>query len=147
MAADAHNWYNNYANIGGSVSRNANNIQAGDIICLERDGTAGHVAFVEKVEGSTVYISQSAYSTRNVWDGMACLCTTYDKADIYQGNGLNIYKDLDSAYTEYVVGVLHTGGKSPGPEPPTPVQLTPALLSAIFRRIVNKKKKCTTLHL
>lgn len=112
---DAKNWYDNYS---GSKSRNADNIQPGDIIVFT-DSDAGHVQFVEQVSGNTVYISQSAYSTRSVWNGMSCLVTSYSKNEIYQGNSLDMYKNLGSAYYETVVGVLHTG-EAPTPEPETP---------------------------
>lgn len=110
---DAKYWYDNYS---GEKYRNANNIQPGDIIVFT-DNSAGHVMFVEKVDGNTITISQSAYSTRSVWSGMACLVTTFSKSDIYQGNSINMYKDLDSAYYQEVIGVIHTGEDSPGPTP------------------------------
>lgn len=113
---DAYNWYSRYAADGGSVDPNANNIQPGDIIVME-DGGPGHVAFVEQVVGNTVYISQSAYSQRSIWDGMSCLVTTYQKSAIYQGALLDMYKDLDSSYFQTVIGVIHTGESSPGPGP------------------------------
>lgn len=109
---DAKYWYDNYS---GDKDRNANNIQPGDIIVLT-DNDAGHVMFVEKVDGNTITISQSAYSTRSVWVGMACLVTTFSKSDIYQGHSINMYKDLDSAYYQEVIGVIHTG-EEPGPTP------------------------------
>ncbi|MBO5387243.1 MAG: CHAP domain-containing protein [Lachnospiraceae bacterium] len=110
---DGKDWYDNYS---GVKYRNANNIQPGDIIVFT-DNDAGHVMFVEKVDGNTITISQSAYSTRSVWSGMACLVTTFSKSDIYQGNSINMYKDLDSAYYQEVVGVIHTGEDGPGPTP------------------------------
>lgn len=110
---DAKDWYDNYS---GVKYRNANNIQPGDIIVFT-DNSAGHVMFVEKVDGNTITISQSAYSTRAVWSGMACLVTTFPKSSIYQGNSINMYKDLDSAYYQEVVGVIHTGEDGPGPTP------------------------------
>lgn len=113
---DAKNWYDNYS---GSKSRNADNIQPGDIIVFT-DSDAGHVQFVEQVSGNTVYISQSAYSTRAVWNDKSCLVTSYNKNEIYQGNSLDMYKNLDSAYYQTVVGVIHTG------ETPTPTE-TPSI--------------------
>lgn len=118
---DAKNWYNSYT---GSKERNANNIRAGDIIVLTDSGE-GHVMFVEQVSGDTVHISQSAYSTRSVWNGYACLVTSFQKSEIYQGNSINMYKGLDSAYNLQVVGVLHTGSVSP--TPPEPETDTPEL--------------------
>lgn len=113
---DANEWYDNYS---GDKSRNANNIQPGDIIVLT-DNDAGHVMFVEKVDGNTITISQSAYSTRSVWSGMACLVTTFPKSSIYQGNSIDMYKDLDTAYYQEVIGVIHTGEAGPTPEPVEP---------------------------
>lgn len=110
---DAKNWYSRYS---GSKDTDASNIQPGDIIVLT-DSDAGHVMFVEQVSGNTVHISQSAYSSRSVWIGKSCLTTTYSKSAITAGASLNIYKDLDSAYYCEVVGVIHTGGSSPGPGP------------------------------
>ena len=128
---DASNWYDNYT---GSKSRNADNIKAGDIIVLT-DGGDGHVMFVEKVDSGTVYISQSAYSRRSVWDGMACLTTSYDKLDIYYGNSIDIYKDIDSAPAyQNVVGVIHTGSGDP-PVPPTEdltITITPSSYSVVM---------------
>lgn len=111
---DASNWYNRYT---GSKETNANNIQAGDIIVFT-DGGAGHVMFVEQVSGNTIYISQSAYSTRSIWTGRSCIVGNYLKSDIYAGSSINMYKGTgDSAYYQTVIGVIHTGGSSPGPTP------------------------------
>lgn len=133
---NATNWYANYT---GSKDTNANNIQPGDVICFSRD--KGHVMFVEDVVGSTIYISQSAYSTRSLWDGYACRVTTYDKSDIYAGNSINMYKDISSSgYTVYVQGVIHTGGTPPTPPtPPTPTGLDPEIIVAC--KIAGKKKR------
>ena len=123
---DANEWYDNYS---GDKDRNANNIQPGDIIVLT-DNDAGHVMFVEKVDGNTITISQSAYSTRSVWSGMACLVTTFSKSDIYQGNSINMYKDLDTAYYQEVIGVIHTGEAGPTPEPEEPeISIVPSSYS------------------
>lgn len=108
------NWAANYS---GTVDTDATNIQPGDIICLT-DGGLGHVMFVETVNDNVVTVSESAYSQRAIWNGMACLVTSYNKSDIYAGASLNIYKDLDSAAYQTVVGILKTG--IPGPTPPTP---------------------------
>lgn len=114
---DAKNWYSNYS---GEKDTDASNIQPGDIIVLT-DDDAGHVMFVEKVDGDTITISQSAYSTRSIWDGMACLVTTYDRNDISAGEYLNMYKDLSpSGYSLEVVGVIHTGEEGPTPPGPGP---------------------------
>lgn len=119
----AENWYARYRDSGGSVSEDAENIRAGDIICFT-DSNYGHVMFVERVVGDNITISQSAYSQRSVWQGMACLVTTYSKSEIFHGNLVNMYKNLDSsANWQEVVGVLHTGGDSP--TPPEPGEVTP----------------------
>ena len=119
-------WASNYQRIyGGTVKSNANDINPGDIICLS-DGSYGHVMFVETVDGDTITISQSAWSTRSVWNGMACLVTTYRKSEIYAGASINMYRNLDStAAYETVVGILKTG--QPGPTPPTPPAPTESL--------------------
>lgn len=112
---DAKNWYTYFT---GNKSLNADNIKAGDIIVLT-DSAQGHVMFVEQVTAGTVYISQSAYSTRSVWNGYACRVTSYDRTDIYAGNSIDMYKDIDqSPAYEQVVGVIHTG--TDDPTPPTP---------------------------
>lgn len=116
---DAKNWYDRYT---GSKETNANNIQPGDIIVFT-DSSAGHVMFVEQVSGNTITVSQSAYSTRSVWNGMACLVTNYSKSSIYRGNRIDMYSSLDSAYYVEVLGVLHTG-ESSGPTPSENLQLT-----------------------
>ena len=119
-------WASNYQSIyGGTVKSNADDINPGDIICLT-DGGLGHVMFVETVNDQTITISQSAWSQRSVWIGMACLVTTYQKSQIYAGASVNIYKDLDNtAAYETVVGILKTG--APGPTPPTPPTPTESL--------------------
>lgn len=134
---DATNWYSRYT---GSKETNANNIIAGDIIVYS-DGGAGHVMFVEYVDGNTIYISHSAYSTRSVWSGMSCLVGTYQKSEIYNGNSINMYKDTgSSAYYVNVVGVIHTGGTPPTPpEPPTPS--SDDNIEIIVDCILNKKKR------
>ena len=110
-------WYDNYS---GSKSRNANNVSAGDVIVFS-DGGYGHVMFVEQVDSDgTIHISQSAASSRiSAWNGYACRVGTYTKSSIYQGNTIDMYKDISgqSAYNLTVVGVIHTGGGSPGPTP------------------------------
>lgn len=120
------NWASNYQSIyGGTVEYDATNINPGDIICLS-DGSYGHVMFVETVNDQTITISQSAWSTRAVWNGMACLVTTYQKSEIYAGASINMYRNLDStAAYETVVGILKTG--APGPTPPTPPTPTESL--------------------
>lgn len=112
---DAKYWFNNWT---GSKDINANNIQAGDIIVFS-DSSAGHVMFVEQVTSTTVYISQSAYSTRSIWYDKACKVNTYLKSEIYSGASINIYKGYGISSYETVVGVIHTGGSTP-PTPPTP---------------------------
>lgn len=120
---DAFNWYSRYS---GSKETNANNIQAGDIIVFS-DSAVGHVMFVEKVSGNTVYISHSAYSTRSVWSGRACMVNNYQKSELSQGNAIDMYKNVDSPYYVTVIGILHTGGSTPPTPGTTPsVTVTPA---------------------
>ena len=114
--SDAKYWYDNYS---GEKSTNADNINPGDIIVFTDSGP-GHVMFVEKVTGNTIYISHSAYSTRSVWNGYACLTNTYTKSEIYNGNSINMYKNYGSAYYVEVIGVIHTGESSPTPSTETP---------------------------
>ena len=111
---DGGNWYNNYS---GTKSTNVNNLRAGDIICLS-DGGYGHVMFVESISGSTVTISQSAYSQRSIWSGRACMVNTYSLAELSAGRSVDMYRGVDTAYYYTVVGYLHIGGS--GPTPPGP---------------------------
>lgn len=109
---DAKYWYDRYS---GNKDTDATNINPGDIIVLT-NSDAGHVMFVESVAGNTIYISQSAYSTRSVWNGMSCLTASYQKSEITQGSLVDMYRGHGAAYYEEVVGVIHTG-PTPGPGP------------------------------
>lgn len=135
VARDAKYWYGLYS---GNKDPNANNIQAGDIIVLTDSG-AGHVMFVEKVDGDTVHVSQSAYSSRAVWNGYACHVSQYSKSEIVAGNNLNMYKGYDTPYSLPVVGVIHTGEDGPGPEPPEPEDNS--LIVALSGTIINRRKR------
>lgn len=123
---NASNWYNIFT---GDKEPNANNIRSGDIIVLT-DGGDGHVMFVEEVRGSTVYISQSAYSLRDCWNGYACRVTNYDKSEIRAGLNLDMYKGIDTPYIEEVIGVLHTG------EEPQKRMYIP-----IIKRLMDRRKR------
>lgn len=106
----AVDWYQEYQNDGGSVSPNAYNAQPGDIICFSSSEPEGHVMFIEKIENNTIYISQSAYSPRALWNGYACRVTSYNVADIFAGHSINMYKDISSSpFSVTTIGVLHTG--------------------------------------
>ena len=126
---DAANWYSRYT---GSKETNANNINPGDIIVFS-DGGAGHVMFVEQVSGNTIYISHSAYSTRSVWSGRACIVNNYQKSEISAGLSIDMYKNTGSAYYVTVVGVLHTGGSTPPTPTTTPsVTVSPSSYTSIL---------------
>lgn len=127
----AKQWYRTFQ---GDKDPNADNIQAGDIIVLE-DSSDGHVMFVEQVDGNTIHISNSAYSTRAIWNGYACHVTEYDRSEIVAGNRIDMYKGYDSAYYLSVVGVIHTGGQ--GPEPPT---FKTWLYTAMYSKMNRRKK-------
>lgn len=127
---DGVNWYTRYQADGGSVDTDATNIQPGDIICFSSSEPAGHVMFVEKVDGSDVYISQSAYSSRSIWTGYACRCTIFDKADIYAGHSIDMYKDIDSPFSVTTIGILHTGEESG--------YLDPVTISVVAKIILQK---------
>ena len=136
--ADAKNWYSNY---GGNKSTNVNNLKAGDIIVFDVSGSPsdpGHVMFVEQISGSTVTISESAYSTRSVWSGKSCLVTSYSRSELSYHSSVDIYKNLDSAYTERVIGYLHTNELIPDPPPPP----TPSVnVGALYRSVFMKRKR------
>lgn len=140
VPSDAKYWYNQYS---GDKSPNAINIQAGDIIVMT-DSDAGHVMFVEQVTGDTIYISQSAYSTRSCWNGYACRVTNFQKSEIVAGNSINMYKNIDdSSYFIEVVGVIHTGGGGQ-PEPPEDDTLTIILSNFLTER--RKKKNVRIIY-
>lgn len=128
---DAKNWYSNYS---GNKDTNVNNLRAGDIIVFEdanNPGDSGHVMFVEQISGSTVRISQSAYSTRSVWSGKSCLVNTYIKSELSYGNNVDMYRNIGSAYYEKVIGFLHTS------------DLIPSTISIIplYRNLFLKRRK------
>lgn len=129
---DGGDWYNNYT---GNKSTSISNLKKGDIIVLSGSG-AGHVMFVEKIENNIVTISQSAYSQRSVWNGMACLVTTYNLSSLDVGNSVDIYKDLDSPYYYTVSGYLHTGNEE---EPSN-------LISIIATYLKNRRRKFMYRH-
>jgi surface antigen len=116
---DAKFWYDRYT---GNKDPDATNINPGDVIVLT-DSDAGHVMFVESVAGNTIYISQSAYSTRSVWNGMSCLTASYQKSEITRGSLVDMYRGHGAAYYEEVVGVIHTG-PTPGPTPSENLDIT-----------------------
>lgn len=119
---NASQWYSNYS---GSKTTDCTNINPGDIIVLT-DGDFGHVMFVEQVTSSTVYVSQSAASTRSVWSGYACRVTSFPRSSIYAGNTIDMYSGIDSSpYYQEIIGLLRTG--NPSPIPPTPTTDTPAI--------------------
>lgn len=105
---NAWEWYDNYK---GEKDTNADNARVGDVIVL-KDSSDGHVMFIEQIDDDgTIHISQSAYSRRACWVGMACLVTTYKKSEIVKGRKIDMYKGIGNAYYEEVVGVIHTGKK------------------------------------
>lgn len=130
-SADAERWYNLY---DGDKSPNAADAQPGDIIVFS-DSDVGHVMFIESVDGDTLHISHSAWSTRSVWNGMSCLTGAYSKSDIISGHSIDMYKDVVGAsHNVTVIGVIHTG-EAPGPGPePEEEELTIVLTHEILKR-------------
>ena len=61
-AGNAGAWYNYAKNNGFTVSSTP---KAGSIICWSTDGNSGHVAFVEKVSGSSITFTESNYQYPN----------------------------------------------------------------------------------
>lgn len=115
---NGNSWYSNY---GGDKSTDTANLQAGDIISFS-GGEYGHVAFVEKISDGIVYISQSAYSSRSLWEGYACRCTSYTLSELEAGNSVDMYKGIsNNPYYVEVIGFLHTG-EGGEPDPPAPPQ-------------------------
>lgn len=130
-------WYGNYT---GNKSTSISNLKNGDIICLT-GGEYGHVMFVEKIENGIVTISQSAYSQRSVWNGMACLVTSYPLSSLVVGSSVDMYKDLDSPYYFTVQGFIHIGNDDP-PIPPEP----PSIIHLIVSMFMRKKNKKFTVY-
>lgn len=87
-----------------------NKIQAGDMIVfadnLQKSGD-GHIIFVEKVEGQTIYVSESAYSTKSIYEGKACITYTLNTNDMVCGRKITLRPKMP--YQEIVYGVIHTG--------------------------------------
>lgn len=81
-------------------------IQKGDIL-VYGDSDAGHVNFVEDVKGNTLYISESAYSKKEIYKGKACITYTLDKTKMVVGNKISLRPQVP--YTEKLLGVIHTG--------------------------------------
>lgn len=81
-------------------------IQKGDIL-VYGDSDVGHVHFVEDVKGNTLYISESAYSKKSIYENKACITYTMDKTKYIVGNIVTLRPKLP--YTEKVLGVMHTG--------------------------------------
>lgn len=81
-------------------------IQKGDIIVFS-DSDVGHVIFVEDVKGNTLYISESAYSSKSIYEDKACITYTLDKTKFVVGSVVTLRPKLP--YTEKVLGVMHTG--------------------------------------
>lgn len=132
---DGVNWYTRYANDGGSVSTSGSTIQPGDIICFSSSEPAGHVMFVEDVQGNNVYISQSAYSSRAVWSGYACRVGVYDKNELDAGDTIDMYRDMyppssPNPFSVTCIGILHTG------VPSTP--LDPVTISIVADIIIKR---------
>ena len=133
---DAKDWYDAFR---GNKDVNADDIKAGDIIVLH-DSSRGHVMFVEQVVGNTVYISQSAWSARSVWNGYACRVTNYDKNDIYRGNSIDMYKDISGPAYETVWGVIHTGVDDPTPPSPSTEDLEIVINPSSYSVTMNKNE-------
>lgn len=81
-------------------------IQKGDILVYS-DSDVGHVNFVEDVKGNTLYISESAYSSKSIYEDKACITYTLDKTKMIVGNKITLRPKLP--YTEKLLGVMHTG--------------------------------------
>lgn len=115
----AINFYSKYKGKkdGGSVTSGAyigDTINAGDIIVFADNKQLsgdGHVIFVEAVEGATLRVSESAYSTKSIYKNKACITYSLNKTDFKCGNKITLRPQY-SPYTEYVYGVLHTGKES-----------------------------------
>lgn len=85
-------------------------VQQGDMLVfadnLENDGW-GHIIFVEKVDATKVYISESAYSTKECYRDKACITYTLNKNDLITANRIALRPQMP--FSEYLIGVIHTG--------------------------------------
>lgn len=103
----ALNWWENYASYGFTKGSTP---QAGSIICLK--GSFEHVAIIEKIEGSTAYISEGGFVSAGASYGY-CNIRAIDISQI-----ANTYK-RESELS--LIGYVYFGGGGP-PSAPTECQ-------------------------
>lgn len=85
-------------------------IQNGDMLIFADNKNLsgdGHIVFVEQVEGETLHISESAYSSKSIYEGKACITYTLKKSDMITGKYITLRPSMP--YSEYLYGVIHTG--------------------------------------
>lgn len=101
---NAKNWYKNYKGnkTGGSFG---SSVKPGDVIVFT-DSDCGHVIFVEKVEGKTIHISESAYSSKEIYRGKACIVYTLNADQLVEGKTIKLRPQLP--FSDTCLGVIHT---------------------------------------
>lgn len=103
---DANGFIKKYNGRKDSSGYIGDTIQKGDIL-VYGDSDVGHVNFVEDVKGNTLYISESAYSNKSIYENKACITYTMDKTKYVVGSVVTLRPKMP--YTEKVLGVIHTG--------------------------------------
>ena len=135
---NGEDWYGNFP--GTNKGTDINDLKAGDVICFS-GGDYGHVMFVEQIIGNNVYISQSAYSSRSLWEGYAAKTTVYTKSELAYDEDVDMYKGISlSPYYVKVMGYLHTGEDGPTPPPQTDIltiEITPSSYNKIMQAAEN----------
>lgn len=95
-------------NFGGEYL--GNKVQKGDMLIFADDlklKQAGHVVFVEDVEGQTLHISESAYSKKSIYEDKACIVYDINKELLSCGATITLRPKMP--YNEYFYGIIHTG--------------------------------------
>lgn len=106
----ASNWWNNGESYGFTKSSTP---VAGSIICVKSSSTGGeHVAILEKIEGSTAYISEGGYGSAGADYGY-CIIRTVDVSKIASQYASSDYGGYDN-FLGYMC--MNTGAVEPTAE-------------------------------
>lgn len=148
---DAQNWNNIWighpAQTSGAIS-----YQLGDILIYATSGgTAGHVEIVEAINGNTLTISYSAYSSYTPQSAYGSFFGTRQRQKMSFGDTASDNSDPSSAYTrnngqtyymlnEYLIGIIHNPYVDPTP-PPTPTEdLTITISPSSYYRTMSSSQ-------
>lgn len=106
----ATNWWNNCGSYGFNRGSTP---QAGSIICLTKGG-GEHVAIIEKIEGSTAYISEGGYGSAGASHGY-CTIRTVNVSQIAS-------QYATASFGGYsLLGYVYFGDKTTNVTPPTAI--------------------------